>query len=468
MKSKQKSLQLLSFLSVVAVLTFCQLSSAHSNHNDVCIIGAGASGMYAALHLHDRGYNITVIEKENRVGGHSHTYRPDDVSEGYDYGVRLLPNTKEVREMYDRFGLSLKKIRLDSLKRKYVDISTGQLSEYKEPPWYSILWSLFRYWYHSGYSYPFLTYPGINLPDNIPDDLFLPFGEYLKKYNINNSFSPLIHYMQGLGEIENIPMLYVFRNMTHDVAGYVFWDNYYTPEQGTDKLYWKIYEYLSSDKVLLNMEIKDITRKENSSIIVKLENSGKSLILTCDNLLVTSPLLLSCLSFLDLDTREIKLFSEFKAHGYWTGIVNITGLPSDEGIFNVNSKTISKSAKFPAIYAILPTQFPQEYNVLYGADDLLPDEIVKDNIIKDINRLQNLTGKPVILNRFVKFLNHYPFNLYVNNDAIKSGFYRELNNIQGYRSTWYTGASFGNLSTPDTWQHAKMILDKNFPPKFQH
>jgi monoamine oxidase len=46
---------------------------------DVVIIGGGIAGMYAALKFKNEGYNVSLIEKNNRLGGHIYTLEIDGV-----------------------------------------------------------------------------------------------------------------------------------------------------------------------------------------------------------------------------------------------------------------------------------------------------------------------------------------------------------------------------------------------------
>src|SRR5210317_2018011 len=46
---------------------------------DVVIIGGGIAGMYAALKFKNEGYNVSLIEKSNRLGGHIYTLEIDGV-----------------------------------------------------------------------------------------------------------------------------------------------------------------------------------------------------------------------------------------------------------------------------------------------------------------------------------------------------------------------------------------------------
>ena len=41
---------------------------------DVCVIGGGSAGTYAAVRLGDLGASVVVVEAKGRLGGHCETY----------------------------------------------------------------------------------------------------------------------------------------------------------------------------------------------------------------------------------------------------------------------------------------------------------------------------------------------------------------------------------------------------------
>ncbi len=67
----------------------------------IAIIGAGVSGLYAAIQLHQKGYDVTVFEARDRVGGRILT------KEGFDLGPTWYwPDTeKTISELVDTLGL---------------------------------------------------------------------------------------------------------------------------------------------------------------------------------------------------------------------------------------------------------------------------------------------------------------------------------------------------------------------------
>lgn len=70
----------------------------------IAVIGAGASGLTAALALTDRGYaDVAVFEADGRVGGKTYSYVHDGTA--YDMGSMMFTRGDETSRLADRFGV---------------------------------------------------------------------------------------------------------------------------------------------------------------------------------------------------------------------------------------------------------------------------------------------------------------------------------------------------------------------------
>src|SRR3712207_1158099 len=74
---------------------------------DVCVIGGGSAGTYAAVRLGDLGRSVVVVEKQDRLGGHTETYHDPETGGTVDIGVIVFENNPLVRAHFDRFGVAL-------------------------------------------------------------------------------------------------------------------------------------------------------------------------------------------------------------------------------------------------------------------------------------------------------------------------------------------------------------------------
>jgi monoamine oxidase len=71
-----------------------------SDTADILIIGAGAAGLAAARELSSAGFEVTILEARDRIGGRIHTYRTDRSSLPIEVGAEFIhgrpPETLEI------------------------------------------------------------------------------------------------------------------------------------------------------------------------------------------------------------------------------------------------------------------------------------------------------------------------------------------------------------------------------------
>ena len=102
--SRRKTLK--SFVAVSSLLTIPSRLNAVQT-NDVIIIGAGYSGLNAAILLADEGFKVTVLEASPRVGGRAFT--GDHIYGKPELGASQIgPYYARIRDMASRLGVKLK------------------------------------------------------------------------------------------------------------------------------------------------------------------------------------------------------------------------------------------------------------------------------------------------------------------------------------------------------------------------
>lgn len=426
---------------------------------DVCIIGGGASGTYAALRLGDLNQSVIIVERKDRLGGHTETYTDPVTNATIDIGVSIFHNLDIVKNLFSRFDIPLITVSVNTpgIVTEFVDFSTGELVTGYSPA--DPTTALGTYAAQLA-RYPYLE-AGFDLPDPVPTDLLLPFGDFISKYSISAAVSLIFEIAQGLGDFLTIPTIYVMKNVGLGVIQGVETGFLTTAQQDNSELYEKAQTALSTaDALLLSSHIVATDRGDTcdgyAKIIVSTP-SGRKLI-KAKKILVSIPPTLKNFAHFDLDDTERSLFEQFCATGYYTGLLRNTGIPDNVSIQNTGASTLYNLPSLPGIYAIEATGVPGLHLVFYGSPTPLSNEQVKDDIIASVNRLMAAGTIPTNTPEFAVFSSHSPFEFTVPSSDIGAGFYRKLTALQGYRQVFYTGAAFHTHDSSLLWEFDEVLL----------
>lgn len=173
---------------------------------DVCVVGGGAAGTYAAIKSKDLNKSVVVVEQQGRLGGHAKTYVDPATNISVELGVAEYEDTPIVREFFARFQVPLYayNFTLPGVTSEYVDFQTGQIATPAADPNLLLAWNAFQ---AQVAKYPFLNYSLDSVPYPVPADLLLPFGEFINKYNLSDAVPYLSVYGQGWGNFVTLPTL---------------------------------------------------------------------------------------------------------------------------------------------------------------------------------------------------------------------------------------------------------------------
>ncbi|KAJ5677606.1 FAD/NAD(P)-binding domain-containing protein [Penicillium maclennaniae] len=415
---------------------------------DIAIIGAE---LRVPLQLSD-----FAMKGDHILGGHTNTYVDPATGVTVDYGVEIFHNQQLVKNYFDRLNVSwtIAVPSFGSSAANYLN-SSAQSIKYERPdPSEGLV----------AYAKQLAKYPSVEqgffLPDPIPEDLLLPFGQFLVKYPaIGNAAYAIFTYGQGLGDFLTQPTLYVFKNFGLDIIQDISTGFLVTTSSDNYKIYDQATEVLGSD-VLFNGQVVSTQRRDDHGIELDIETPTGTQVVIAKKLLIAIPQNLNNMNHLNLDTREANLFGEFDNTGYYTSLVKNTGLPENFTSYSVSSDTPYSLPKLPGVYTIFATAIEGVFDIKYGSPHSVSDDFVQAEILSYIKKLQangyadQVAGEP----EFVAYKSHTPFELTVSRDKIANGFYEDLYSLQGHRNTWYTGAAFHTQDSSMIWNYTESYV----------
>ncbi|KAL1793545.1 hypothetical protein ACET3X_008527 [Alternaria dauci] len=430
---------------------------------DVAIIGGGSSGTHAAISLKDAGKSLIVIEIKGRLGGHTETYTDPVSGRAQDYGVLVYHNESTVLDYFARFDIPLAIPEFATNCANY-DLSTGLEVNISAPSPEELGAGLEKYGAFLA-QYPELN-NGLFLPDPVPEDLTMPFGDFAIKYGIEAIVQTMFSTNQGTGDILSMPVLEQARvNGLGLIAQLAANSLISTARRNNSELYGKAQaELLDADSLLLSSQVVHSERHENGVELVVETPDGTKLV-RAKKLLITIPPKLDLLACFDLREQERNVFARLINAGYYSALVKNTGLPEDLFVYNYAPDTPYNLPAIPGIYLMQPTAIPGVKAIYYGAGASnatypFSDDFVKGELVAGIKRLQ--TANPDKFNvtepEFVVYTSHAPFYVQATSEDIQAGIYDEMNALQGLESTYWSGAAFRAHDSSALWQFNKEIV----------
>ncbi|MCJ1436266.1 hypothetical protein MMC27_005644 [Xylographa pallens] len=389
---------------------------------DVAVIGGGVSGTYGAINLQKLGKSVVMVERESVLGGHTNTYIDPTTGISVDYGVQAFWNVSVTRDYFAHFNIPITNATGAPLTTIYADFQTGQQVTVQSSNNYTAYQKQLQ-------KYPYLEYSW-NLPSPVPEDLLLPFADFVAKYDLQDIAYSVYFGGEGVSDILEQSTVNIMKFVDQSYLDAILDGAAVVPlNHNNGDLYTKALVELGPDALLSSTVVAARRPLENSSgvSLVVQTPSGQKLI-KASKLLSSIPPLLDNMRPFDLDATEHDLFSQWNHSGYYTMIVNNTGLPSASRFENANATPGSFNIpKLPAPYQITQTSIPGLFYVWYGSPYNLPQATVKADVTAVVEKLRSMMNSTVRTPlEFVEFRSHTPFKLVVPAEAIAQGFYNRL------------------------------------------
>ncbi|KAL5365176.1 hypothetical protein BJX96DRAFT_179602 [Aspergillus floccosus] len=171
------------------------------------------------------------------------------------------------------------------------------------------------------------------------------------------------------------------------------------------------------------------------------------------------PPLPATLKDVDLSDEEKRLFSQFRHTYCYTAIVRTEDLPTD--MCYLNRGVGFQHLRLPCVLTVRPSPVDNLRTLHIGSSTPLSDEDIRREIVSSFRSCQ--LGDPKVL----ALGNHSPYHLTVSAETIASGFYRELNALQGTRRSFYVGAAFESHNSPPIWALVNQLLRNDILPSLK-
>ncbi|KAL3454971.1 FAD/NAD(P)-binding domain-containing protein [Aspergillus heterothallicus] len=424
---------------------------------DVCILGGGGTGAYAAVQLLARGNTVVIVEKEARLGGHSQTLYLDDGGL-IDYGVRGYFNTEIVRAFFDQVGAPYKNYTAPSSVYDYVDFRTGR----RVPPPSAANASDALARYDTAIrQFPFLSAGVYDLPDEVPEALLCPFREFVEAYGLEGILGTVQMFAEPVRDLLAAPLLYVLQDFGISHLEGLRRGGGIVPVNGTQELFRRVTRVIGEDRILLNSTVSRVMRNISGAVVFAAGGCGKRTAIEAKNVLVTFPPTLENMRVFDLDEDEQTLFSKWRHTSYYAAVIGNTSIPDGLGLINASPDNQPGGLPLP------PFEFLLQYSGIKGyhttrivGDANFTEEEARRMLLGDISRMGQAGTFPVDQQpTMAAFASHSPEAMMVSVDDIRNGFYKKLYALQGNRNTYYTGLAFCTDYSPQLWNYTLGVVD---------
>ena len=143
---------------LVSICSIALSSTFSLAQEKILVVGAGFAGLAAAKELHESGYDVTVLEARNRIGGRIYTDRSTgialDMGASWIHGLRNNP----IKDLADQLGAPLSsKTNYDNLKEYDFDGTPTPLTSSQDSAFVSWLTKQSRRAYNKKANYSYET-----------------------------------------------------------------------------------------------------------------------------------------------------------------------------------------------------------------------------------------------------------------------------------------------------------------------
>lgn len=446
------------YLLTLSLWPSVALSEPEIITRDVCILGGGGTGSYAAVQLIERNHTVVVVEQKNRLGGHSDTlYLPS--GEYINYGIRAYFNDKSVKDFFNQLNVDYELFRPGAISTEYVNLRTGRRVDHNNDLLGTVR-GMVRY-RAALEPFDYLSTGAYYLPDEVPEVLLRPFREFVEEHSLQGALELIYTFSDALGDILATPLLFVIQLFGTSHINALLEGPYIRPENGSATLFRAAARYIGEDRNIFYETNVTRTVRNSNGVEISVDTPAGSKLIRAKKLLVTFPPILPKLQGFDLDQNEISIFSKWVYMTYYAAVLNNTGIPDRLNIFNTDPNNQPGSLPVVPFECILDySSVPGYYGTRVVGAENFTEAAARQLVFEDLRRMNDAGTFPINKNpEIIALESHAPTSMMVSVEDVRDGFYKRLYALQGQRSTYYTGYSFCTDYSAQLWNYTRVIVD---------
>lgn len=424
---------------------------------NVVVIGAGPSGMSAAMQLKRQGHAVTVLEREDTVGGKCHSLIHG--GRAYDLGANLTtPRYTLIRELGQELGMTLRKM----APRRVVEVNDPDRTL---PAPLADASVLERALVRGGAALyvAFRDLTGIDRDGyaGLPAAVRQPFHVWLEHHGLaqfRDVFANLF-VAYGYGVMDDLPAAYAlkFFDRIHleaavdvilgePVESTMDW------EEGFQALWQRVDERWGLE-ALTGVTVTRV-RRSPRGVRVWWEREGVGTEAWFDAIVIACPLDAAA-RFLDTSPDEDRLFSRVKYYTYHVTAARTSGLPAVSTYVRPYCQKVMPG--MPTVFYRPIADDPNDVFLFYAYGDATTTEA---GVRREIDRVVTRFGGEVEEFLTTVTWRYFP---HVDSDTMTAGFYEEMDALQGQWRTYYVGEVLAFTLVELAARFSKGTIEKHFP-----
>ena len=420
---------------------------------DVCVIGAGPSGIQAAYSAEAKGLSVAVFEKNSEVGGKTTAVQVANSELPYFMAGVVHDGGKQsnIQELLDKFDIQ-PIIPLNDIPEKYHDDATTV--DY-DLPYIGIILQGIKY-VLKGFVLSFHSFGPDAMLSHYPHTLNLPLQDWLNLKWMAFLYDLFWKYMgpYGYGHPKDFPAIYGLQYLQFTLSTFKGILAIHPFQQ----LLQRMADSLQGT-VHLNADITRVQYEADRNVLSYSQN-GASRTANCGATIIAFPQTATAMTvFTPPEATGLSdLFAQVKTNNYYTLL-----LDDSEGKF-ATERSLSYHVPVPEV-----PDNPSRNLLYFKQQDFLgssvvvyylsPSEKTDAQVISEsLDNYSRLIGSKVDEGKVQAFFRWVYFP-HVSTKSLRNGFYHKLDAFQGRYNQYYVGALFNFEMVQDAMDHAKYIVE---------